>query len=460
VRTWRAGEAASEVREIATGSASPLPAASAIALPVLLQLRWVAIIGQSGLLLLGQVFGAPLPYALMWAIVALALLSNVALAAARERVDLNENLLVVLTFDTLLLTSLLALSGGPHNPFTALYVVHIALGAVTTSRRGTAWIAGLSGVSYALMFRWHLPLDLWHGGMHAAGHSDGAALLGAHLIGMWVALAIVAATIAYFITRLVEQLGTARALAARNERLASLTTLAAGAAHELGSPLGTIAVASREIARATAGEVQQDAELIREEVQRCRGILDRMTGCVTTPGPLLDTARLDEILDRMLETLGPQAERVRLHRPERAARTPLLLDPVHQALTTLLRNALDASDGEVDLAIEPSADALNFRVSDRGTGVPPEILSRLGEPFVTTKEPGQGTGLGIYVVRLIAEQLGGTLQFRSRPGEGTIATLSLPLSSISHAGLTTPEREREPRREPNAGLAPDLGLDR
>ncbi len=422
-------EIASEIAQVASGSPTLAPGASAIALPVLLQLRWLAIVGQSGLLLSGWAFGAPLPYALMWSIIGLALLSNVALSRSREQIDLARVLPLVLSFDTLLLTSLLALSGGPHNPFTALYVVHIALGAVTTTARGTAWIAALAGLGYAAMFRWHVPLDLWHGGMHGGGHAADGAALGPHLIGMWVALAIVAATIAYFITRLVQQLATAERVAARNERLASLTTLAAGAAHELGSPLGTIAVASQEIARTATGEVREDARLIRDEVQRCRAILDRMTGSAIQPNSLRDSARVDAIVARALTTLGPRAERVRVDCPEAAAGHSLLIDPLSQALTTLLRNALDASSGEVELSVTSSGSSLEFRVRDRGTGMPRKVLSRLGEPFVTTKDPGEGTGLGIYVVRLIAEQLGGTLRFTSRAGAGTTALLCLPLSN-------------------------------
>jgi len=437
------------VRELGAEASGHLPTATTLALPLLLQLRWLAIGGQSALLGLGWSFGAPLPFGVMWGLVLLALASNLGLRAYGDRLELGHSLPLVLTFDTLLLTALLSLSGGPHNPFTALYVVHVALGAVATTPRGTAWIALLSGLGYAAMFRWHLPLELWHRGMDHAAHASGPAAVGAHLIGMWVALTIVAATIAYFITRLVQQLANVRAVAARNERLASLTTLAAGAAHELGSPLGTIAVASREIARASEGSVHDDAELIRDEVQRCRSILDRMSGSVSGATATLDNAPLGVIVEEVLEALGTSGSRVVVEWIGCVREQACPRAPVRQALTTLLRNALDASDALVELRAERSRGHLLSSICDTGPGVPPDVLARLGEPFITTKDPGRGTGLGIYVVRLIAEQLGGSLRFETSPRRGTRATLSLPLMD---APTRTPRTSTERRSAHPLGI--------
>jgi len=388
------------------------------------QLRWLLVGGESALLLLAAIWLRPaLPYAPMWGIVALQALSNLVLARGEARL-LERGLPAVLVLDTVLLTGLLALSGGPHNPFTALYVVHVALAAVAVTARGTAGIAALSAASYGLLFYWHVPQPLWQSG--GGGHGHTGTHVEAHLVGMWLALAVVAAVIAFFIARLTQQLAEARAVAARNERLASLTTLAAGTAHELGSPLGTIAVAAREIERDSQGTLRDDARLIRDEVTRCREILDRMSGSASGADDTSRALRVEDVIDDLRAALGDAGSRLQARLP---ASTAVLFAPpraIHQALLALVRNALDVSNEPVELVVTPSDAQIAFTVSDRGAGMSREVLARAEEPFFTTKEPGQGTGLGLYFVRLIAERLGGSLRLRSAEGHGTDATLSLP----------------------------------
>jgi two-component system sensor histidine kinase RegB len=394
--------------------------------PLLLQLRWLAALGQAALLVLAWwIADAELPYTTMWLVAGLGFASNAAFLLWPERVDLARQLPLVLTFDTLLLTVQLALSGGPHNPFTAFYVVYVALAAVSTSVGGTAWIAALSGACYAAMFRWHIPQPLWE-----SAHGEHAGV-GSHLIGMWLALSVVAAVISYFVSRLAQQLVAARAVAARNERLASLTALAAGAAHELGSPLGTIAVAAHEMERSADASVREDAQLIRAQVDRCRRILDRMSGSVSDPLGELDTGSLESIARGVRAELGSASERLELSLADGCGQLVAMREPIHQALAVLVRNALDASSARVELRIRSASDEILFEVVDRGSGIPAEALARIGEPFFTTKEPGRGTGLGLYVVRLIAERFGGQLVLRSAQGLGTEAVLALPRASLA-----------------------------
>jgi two-component system sensor histidine kinase RegB len=255
---------------------------------------------------------------------------------------------------------------------------------------------------------------------------------------MWVAVAVVAVVITHFIGRVMRTLRELGEVAARSARLASLTTLAAGAAHELGSPLGTIAVIARALERA-AGEaparasLAEDARLLRAEVERCRSILDRMSvragaGAADGDEPLA----AEDALGAVASALGDEAA-ARLVGEVRAP-AGARLGPRGEFLEVVLpivRNALDASPAgaKVGLEIEAGAGRLRVTARDAGHGMDAETLARAGEPFFTTRPPGRGTGLGLFVVRLHAERLGGALRLDSLPGRGTTATVEWPLAS-------------------------------
>ena len=287
-------------------------------------------------------------------------------------------------------------------------------------------------LGYALVFRWHEPQHFWHAPV-APGFD-----VGLHAVGMWVAVAVVAVVITYFIGRVMAELRRLGEVAARSARLASLTTLAAGAAHELGSPLGTIAVVAREIERATGGpparvSLAEDARLLRAEVERCRSILDRLSvraaeGAADEDEPLA----AERVLAAVAGALGGEAA-ARLVCEVRAP-AGAGLGPRGEFLEVVLpivRNALDASPGDAKVTLEIEVDAGRVRATarDSGHGMDAATLARAGEPFFTTRPPGRGTGLGLFVVRLHAERLGGTLSLDSSPGRGTTATVEWPLAS-------------------------------
>jgi two-component system sensor histidine kinase RegB len=405
----------------------------------LVPLRYLAAAGQLAALAIARLaLSLPLPYLALVCVPLATVLSNVLLARAavpRERARVVAT--GILALDTLLFTALLLLSGGPDNPFSAIYAIHVAMAAMMGSARETWLIAGLSALGYALAFFWHEPQHFWHGPLLPG------VPLQLHAVGMWVAVAVVSAAITFFIVRITRTLRAREAalrdlgdLAARNARLASLTTLAAGAAHELGSPLGTIAVIARDIEREAANsesfaQMGEDARLLRSEVERCRAILDRMSGHA-------ESVRLDsavplyagEVADAIAsDGLGSEAARVDLE-VELDAGEPLGIRADFAAVVLpLVRNALDASlpGGRVLVRVRRAADRIQVWVRDEGHGMSAQVLARAGEPFFTTRAPGRGTGLGLFVVRLHAERLGGTLRLESAASGGTTAIAEWPV---------------------------------
>ncbi|HXK25980.1 MAG TPA: HAMP domain-containing sensor histidine kinase [Myxococcota bacterium] len=401
----------------------------------LVPLRFIAATGQA-VALLGAKFllDLPLPYGSLALVPAVTALSNIALRRLTVEPGRARSLAgSALVLDTVLFTLLLQQSGGPDNPFSALYAIHVAMAAMLGSARVTWLVAALSAGGYACLFHWHEPQHFWHGPI-VAGSS-----LQLHAVGMWLAVVIVAVVITFFIGRVTETLRLREAelrriseLAARNARLAALTTLAAGAAHELGSPLGTIAVIARDIEReAQSGlPLAEDARLLRSEVARCRAILDRMSGRAAQAAqgddePLLgrdvaalfSSAAFGEAAQRVVTELDASLDASLGGRADFAA-----------LVLPLVRNALDASspDGSVRVSVSRTDGRVRVSVRDEGHGMSEQVLERAGEPFFTTRPPGRGTGLGLFVARLHAERLGGTLALDSAPGQGTSATAEWP----------------------------------
>jgi len=414
-------------------------AAPNLALPWVVRLRYAMVLGGAATLC-GISYLLGFYPALLWTIVPLVfvLVTNLWLRRVAQGLVCDPQTILGFIFvvDTLCLTAVLALTGGPMNPFSLLYLVQITLAAVVLKKEWT-WVLGvLATLCFGLLFLLHLSLR----GSHLHSGEPG---LYSHLIGMWIAFVIAAALISFFTSRVSHalRLREQEVLAlqehvARQEKLTSLVTLAAGAAHELGTPLGTIAVVARELElyASTLGDsdaVRDDAKLIRSEVERCEHILQRMSADGAEPvGESPRAIQTVELLRQALQEI-PDPRRSHISVDAAGAPTDLFL-PVRatvQSLAALLGNALEAGRDDAQVVLRAQSHDLEvvFSVSDHGCGMSSETLRRIAEPFFTTKEPGKGMGLGTFLVRTFAQRLGGELSYQSALGNGTTATLTLPV---------------------------------
>ncbi len=338
---------------------------------------------------------------------------------------------LVLALDTATLTALLASSGGFLNPFTILYLVVVVLSALILDGRAAWGVAALAVAGYASL--WLLaPAS----SLHMSSHE-----MNRHLAGMWLAFVVAGATTMIVVTSLRRQLerreaelATLQARQRNSARLAALATLASGAAHEIATPLGTIAVVVDELRAelAAAGRLTttgaSDIAVIKAQLVRCRTILDEMgAGVGALPGEAPRRACWRDILRALGERLEPDLEqRLRVSGPGEEASIEVPVAALARALESLIRNGADASapDQEIEISASVHRGLLRIAIGDRGAGLAEEARTRAGEPFYTTKP--NGLGLGLFVTRSLAEALGGAFSLVDRDGGGALAELTLP----------------------------------
>lgn len=405
-----------------------------LARPWVVRMRYGMLAAQLALVLfLGVGLGESL--SLGWLAVPLTITAATNLVLRRKFVSSrNPQALLgeLFCLDTLCLTVVLGLTGGPMNPFSLLYLVQIMLSAMVLNKAWTWFLGLLSTCAFGLLFWFNRPIAAF-----SPHHAESGLTL--HLAGMWIAFTTAALLITFFIGKVSEavrqherEVLDLRDRLARSQRLASLVTLAAGAAHELGTPLSTIAVAAKELERAAAvndpAAILEDAKLIRAEVARCRLILERMSADgAETPGEASVAVPLSEILAGVAARFERWPE-LRVADEDASQILVLPRDATVQAVSALVKNALDANidHRQVILKAQVQDGNVRFVVEDKGAGMTPEVLSHLAEPFFTTKAPGVGMGLGTFLVRMFAEHLKGRLSFDSAPGRGSTAVLEFP----------------------------------
>ncbi|WP_146457148.1 sensor histidine kinase [Rubripirellula tenax] len=346
--------------------------------------------------------------------------------------------LTLMLLDLVTLTAMLYLSGGAGNPFSFFYFVNLAVGGVMIRPRAAWSMAATAIAGYTFLLFLSRPID----GFGSATSNA----LSLNSLGLMFAFSTCATVVTYFVTRTAGQLKErerqllrAQADQAASHRLESLTTLAAGAAHELATPLSTIDVIVRELSRHLEGcekpeTVDTDLRLIDGQLEMCRQILQRMrsaAGDSTTPN--WDHTTVGDLIDTVLDGIRDPHRVDVLDGTDAVEGTPLWVpqEAVAQAVRNLIHNGLDASGDAGRVRLEPRliGDQLQLSVIDTGHGMTPEVLDRASDPFFTTKEPGRGIGLGLFLTRNVISQLGGDLRFRSGPGAGTEAVVTIPLDN-------------------------------
>ena len=422
----------------------------------LIKLRWVAVVGQ-----LATVIAARSVFDIQWpvlftilVVIGLTASSNIFLTywfgkwqaiPAQERLPWDLTLGLILIMDLLSLTCLVYVTGGPNNPFSLFYFVNVSLSALILNRTWAWTINALTLLCFAGLMYNHLPLPPLDFGLNRI--SGGHPITLQHF-GMWVAFGTCSSVITYFMIRLTDELREqqlrvrrAEAQQARADKIEALGTLAAGAAHELATPLSTIAVVAKDVADAFeqhppnfpgAEDVVEDVRLIRSQLERCRKIIDRMSSHAgETVGESLQTITLEGLTRIIVDGLFEKA-RVQIEATEKvkALKIKVPVDGLTQALRGLVQNALDADPSEqvVQIRLDSQEPTWQMQIIDRGPGMTEEHLRRVSEPFFTTKPPGKGMGLGVFLAQNVVHRLGGSMQFQSQPGTGTTVCVELPIS--------------------------------
>ena len=436
---------------------------SNIAFSWLLLLRWGAVACQALLILaVYLIFDIRVPVFIVAFVLLFQIVSNLYFFYLIRRKTIPDWLFNTVMFvDVTLLTVLLYFAGGPMNPFTFLFLIHTVLGAILMRPRWSWGLATFTILCYAILF---LP-GLGYSAETAVGSafqsvplchdpasSDlaGANYMKIHLQGMWFAFAITAFFIVFFVGRIQRALeGHQRVVASlqeekvRNEKLASLATLAAGAAHEFSTPLSTIAVAAGEMLhflKKDKGEpmLLEDVTLIRQQVDKCKEIIFQMAADAGEHmGEAVEEFSLMQLVDEVLDTFAEEEPEVEVTVDNQIGDRQLKI-PYRTFVRTmkgLLKNASDASPAAapITLTCRDDVDFLYFEVEDKGEGMDLETLAKACEPFFTRKEAGQGLGLGLYLARSFAERFGGSLNIFSESGHGTRVVLSLSLKNITAA---------------------------
>ena len=422
-------------------------------LETLIRIRWLAVIGQTvAVLLVAYVLKYEFYLSLCLALIAASAWLNVFLRLRyRASFRLTETAAVALLgYDILQLGMLLFLTGGLQNPFAMLLVVPVIVSATTQSIRQFAPLGMLAVGTASLLVFVHLPLP-WQ-------PANGLDLPLVYVAGMWVAIIstmVFTAVYTYRVAEEARQLSTALAatelVLQREQHLSVLDGLAAAAAHELGTPLSTITLVAREMIRDLPEDspLLEDARLLSGQAERCRAILKKLTSLSEEGDDHIGRMPLSSLMEEVAvphRDFGIELAVTPGAMPgePRCVRNPGIL----YGLGNLVENAIEFASTRVEFAAEWDADTVVVTITDDGPGFAPDLIERIGEPYMTARrkekgKTGGGLGLGLFIAKTLLERSGASLEFANEEengkfGGGAHITVRWPRSvfDIGERGLS------------------------
>lgn len=394
--------------------------------------RWIVISAMALLVLISPGWlDIPLPQEPLFGILAVlaALNGIVQWRMAGSTTATPYELLSQLLIDLIALSALVFFSGGATNPLVSLLLPPVAIAALTLPGRLVFAVGSVAVIAYSVLMIYYLPLPM----------PDVTRATRLHLIGMWLTFAVSAVMIAWFVVRMTRlirerdaELAAAREQALRDERVMAMGTLAAGAAHELGTPLATMALVAGELALDdTLGDTaRDDIALLQQQIGVCKRIITELSR----------RAEAERLEDAPLQAADRWLDNVRQHwhavRPQTSSRLniesdgpvpEIVADPrLEQAVLNLLNNAANATPEPLHIGLSWSAAHLCIDIRDDGPGFPPSVLAQGGQNTFPPHE--NGIGIGLMLTRTAIEQLGGRLSLSNTDSGGALARIELPRS--------------------------------
>lgn len=411
-------------------------------LNTLIRLRWLAVAGQSAaVMVVAYWMGFPLPVGLCFALIACSAWLNLLLAfryPSTHRLEPSAAMGILL-FDTLQLSGLLYMTGGMTNPFAVLIAVPVVVSATSLPLQLTTGLGVIAILATTVLAFFHLPLP-WYPNAEFP-------IPFIYVAGLWIAVVSTIVFTAVYAWRVAEEARQlANALTAtelvlqREQHLSALDGLAAAAAHELGTPLATIALVAREMERALGNDPKytEDVTLLRTQSERCREILKRLTSLSSTSEEHMARLPLSSLIEEVIAPHRDFGIRIQLEAGEKSGPEPVgRRNPgVIYGLGNLVENAVDFARETVTIRWGWNQSNISLVIIDDGPGFQAEVLDRIGEPYMTTRpgggaadgQSGGGLGLGLFIANTLLERSGATVSFRnaSESGKGALVEVVWP----------------------------------
>jgi two-component system sensor histidine kinase RegB len=423
----------------------------------LVRLRWLAVAGQSAAVLATFYgLGFPLPLGLCFLAIAASAWLNIGL---RVRFPVSHRLedtaaLVLLSYDVLQLSSLLYLTGGLENPFAMLFLAPVMIAAVSLTSRATLLLGILIVLAASFLAFFHLPLP-WQ-------PNESLSLPILYLAGIWLAIVLGAAFIGIYAARVSEEarrlsdaLAATELVLAREQHLTQLDGLAAAAAHELGTPLATITLVVKDLVKMLPGEglIGEDVALLAQEVQRCRTILGKLASLGDEGAEMLDQMTVSHLVEEVVEPQRNFGVELDIDNAGEGAEPICRRNPgILYGLGNLVENAMDFAKSRVRIEMRWTQDQVRITIEDNGPGFLPDVLIRLGEPYISTKGPERrsksedgGLGLGLFIAKTLLERSGATVAMANVPQPGRGARVVVIWPRLLFERLKTGEDRRSAR---------------